>query len=577
MFFKERTVCIFIFILVFSTHGLSQHLENIKSQQPLKINGFLSTNQVFSSNTKDIYTGYYTGNMNFDIYGVQVPFTFVYSSQKTNFSHPFNQFGLHPSWKWIRVHAGYGTMTFSPYSLRGILFFGGGVELTPPGLFHCSAMYGRLARAREGDTAGGQLKPVFRRMGYGFKAGMGRGKNFADLNFFQAADDPSSLSVFPDSSGIMPEANTVVSLNAGAELFKHVMFSGEIASSAITGDIRSEVVSEKPLGWQPALWFMPPRSSTICRRAVKANLTYALSRFSFGAGYERVDPDFTTFGAYYFTNNMENYTVNASVNFFENKVSLSGNTGLQKDNLNKTNMNNNRRFVGSMSTTITPGERFNLNASYSNFTSYTNVRSTFDYINQTTPYQHWDTLNYRQISQSINASSSYQLSAGKDRRQTIAAYLTCQTSGDQAGSGLPEKSRFYNAGVSYTLGLAQPGMNIIASMNYNRNELTGTNTSTWGPAVTVSKMLLDKKMRTHFSCAWNTSFAHDASAGHVMNFRAGIAYTIRKHHHVNLNALHQWREHKGMEVEIKRYATATVTLGYVYNFSLLDNKKRNDD
>jgi hypothetical protein len=380
----------------------------------------------------------------------------------------------------------------------------------------------------------------------------------------------------PDSLSIAPKSNTVVSLNVGAELFKHVVFTGEIANSAITSDTRSEGAFEKPAGLQPATWFMSPRSSTICRQAVKANLSYVMTRFSIGTGYERVDPDFTTFGAYYFTNNMENYTVNGSVNFFENKFTLTGNTGLQKDNLNKTSMSNSNRFVGSLNANIVPNERLNLNASYSNFTSYTNVRSTFDYINQTTPYQNWDTLNYRQVSQSINANTSYQLSTDKDKRQTIALNLTYQTSGDQTGGDSSGASQFYNANASYMLGLAQQGMNITTSLNYNRNEITEANSSTWGPSVTVGKMLLDKKMRTNFSYAYNTSYTGNASTGNVMNFRIGAAYTVKKHHNFNLSMLYQLRQRKGIETETKNYNTTTITFAYVYNFSLFNKKKTNE-
>ena len=59
-------------------------------------------------------------------------------------------------------------MSFSPYTLSGHEFLGGGVELTPDKIpFKFSAMYGRLQKATEPDTLSGD--PSYKRMGGGFK------------------------------------------------------------------------------------------------------------------------------------------------------------------------------------------------------------------------------------------------------------------------------------------------------------------------------------------------------------------------------------------------------------------------
>ena len=44
-------------------------------------------------------------------------------------------------------------MSFSPYTLSGHLFLGGGVELRPQGPWTVSAMAGRLQKAIPVDTA----------------------------------------------------------------------------------------------------------------------------------------------------------------------------------------------------------------------------------------------------------------------------------------------------------------------------------------------------------------------------------------------------------------------------------------
>ncbi len=141
--------CFFFLGFLIPLH--SQQLENLKDQQALTLGGYVSASQVLtgqSSDTSSLYTynAYYTGSLNLSIYGISVPLTFIYSKQKGSFSHPFNQFGLHPSYKWVKAHVGYSGMSFSPYTLNGHLFMGAGLEADPPGLLRTAAFYGVLRR-----------------------------------------------------------------------------------------------------------------------------------------------------------------------------------------------------------------------------------------------------------------------------------------------------------------------------------------------------------------------------------------------------------------------------------------------
>lgn len=124
---------------------------------------------------RDPYSYFLSGNLNFDLYGWSVPLSFTYSNQNLGYQQPFNQYGIHPTYKWATLHLGYSSMNFSPYTLSGHVFKGIGVELRPEGKFSYSAMYGRLQRAVELDTlidlsdTQQSAQPAFRRMGYGFK------------------------------------------------------------------------------------------------------------------------------------------------------------------------------------------------------------------------------------------------------------------------------------------------------------------------------------------------------------------------------------------------------------------------
>jgi len=426
---------ILYFGIILITNSYSQNIESIIKTKSFKFSGFISTNQVLNfqpvllnandtsesaQKRKDPYTAFYTGGVNFEYRGINIPFTFVYSKQRTNFAHPFNQYALHPEYKWIKLHIGSFGLQFSPYIYNGIVMTGAGVELSPKKVYKFSAIYGQLQKKVLSDTSLSNNKPAFKRMGYAMRAGIEKDQDNAYITFLKAKDINDYLG-FIDSTKILPQENTALSFQGSKLVLKGVIIKAEYARTAYTTDIHSTMVAEG--GMKPENWFMKQKSSTIHRSAVKANLNYNNQYFSAGLGYEKVDPEYRTMGAYYFNNNFENFTINFAFNILKSKLNISTSNGLQKDNLNKTNMTDNKRIVSAYNINYTPIQKINVNASYSDFSSYTNVRSSFDYINQTSPLETYDTLNYRQISKNIVLGMSYQIQSGKIKSQSLSLNL----------------------------------------------------------------------------------------------------------------------------------------------------------
>ncbi len=146
------------------------------------------------------YTYYASGNVNFSLYGWSVPVSFSLSNQNTSFQQPFNQYSLHPTYKWVTGHFGYVSMSFSPYTVNGHMFLGGGVDLAPEGKWKMSALYGRFLKAVEPDTANENSIPAYTRMGYGVKASYGNGGDNVDIVMFHAQDDEHSIHYTPTVS-----------------------------------------------------------------------------------------------------------------------------------------------------------------------------------------------------------------------------------------------------------------------------------------------------------------------------------------------------------------------------------------
>jgi hypothetical protein len=562
----------FTFLFGYSIRLTAQNLESIGKEKPLSVSGALSLNQIFYTangiqSRRDPYSYYASGNMNVSLYGWSVPVSFAVSNQNTSFQQPFNQYSVHPAYKWITGHFGYTSMSYSPYTVNGHIFLGGAVDATPEGKWKFSALYGRFLKAVEPDTtrAGAQL-PAFKRMGYGFKATYGDAGGFVDLIMFRAKDEINSIRYVPDSLGIVPQENLVISIGAGKTLFRHFLLKAELATSALSNDIRAEQTDlSHPLAHADFLY--TPRLSSSFYNAFKTSLDYQQDFFTLGVAYERIDPQYRTLGAYFFNNDLENITVNGSASVLQGRMNVAVSAGSQHDNLDKSKISTMRRAVGSIHVNYAASQQLNLSASYSNFQTYTNIRSQFQLINQLTPYDNLDTLNFTQLSQNITATALYSFGRNNNRKQNINLNLNIQDASDRQGN-VPQNSgmRFYNFNTAYSINFVPQNMVASVSFNATINEGATINTRTYGPVASVSRAFLEKKLRTTLSSSYNTTYSDGMKINSIVNGRFTGAFSVRKKHTINLSAVVVNRE-TAREGGSKSFTEFTGMVGYHYNFS----------
>jgi hypothetical protein len=572
-FYRVSIFSVFCFTLVSS--AFAQNLEEIGKANPIKITGGVSLNQIFYTasginNRRDPYTYFASGNVNFSLYGWSVPLSFSLSNQNTSFQQPFNQYSLHPTYKWVTAHAGYISMSYSPYTVNGHIFLGGAVDLAPEGNWKFSALYGRFLKAvqPESDTAGIITNtPAFKRMGYGLKTSYSKNGSFVDLIVFHARDEVGSIALLPDSLGILPEENLVVSLGAGKTFFEHFVLKGELASSALSRDILAEEGEHThPLANMSFLY--TPRLSSSYYKAFKTSLTYQQDAYSFGVGYERIDPQYRTLGAYYFNSDLESITVNGAAALWQGKMNVAVSAGTQRDNLDKSKVSTMRRMVGSLNVNYIPNQKLNLSASYSNFQTYTNIRSQFVNINQLTPYDNLDTLNYTQISQNITATATYALGNSKERRQSISFNANVQDAADKQGEVTQNSgSQFYNLNAGYMYNMVPQNLTVSVAFNGNLNESPSISTKTLGPTASVSKSFFDRKLRATMSSSYNNTYTNSQRVSTILNGRINGSYTIQKKHNLNLSLVAVNRESK-RESSAQSFTEFTGTLGYSYAFGM---------
>lgn len=523
---------------------------DIKKNKAIQWSGGISANTILYSGNgetgREAFNYYLNGTLTARLWGLlDVPVSF----NLTNVGHSFNyptlpsRIGIHPKYKSVTAHLGNVSMSFSPYTLNGYQFLGAGVDVEPPkNHWKVSAMAGRLQKASQYDSANTIIPAAYQRFGYGVKVVYAQKLYRLGVTVFGAKDKVSSLIFKPDSIGITPKQNLVVSWNGSIMAAKDLELSAEYASSALTRDLR-DTASNSNGGKRLLTSVIGQKNSTALYKALKANLNYKYKNSVIGVGYERVDPGYETLGAYYFNNDLENVTVNVSQPFAKGKGQIAGNVGFQKDNLDDKKFGSNKRAVYALNVSLVPNARWVTTFSYSNFTTYMYIRPLYQWINQTiTPYTNLDTLNYSQVTQNTNLNVNYMFPSGTDKSQSLNFNMNYLRSADKQGGvtqfGAP--STLLMVTLGYTLALVPSQTSLTVSFNTAYNDIANTKYIFMGPTVVLNKKL-GKNLSSNLVSSYNKTTGASTMESTVFNNRLNLTWTVKTKHNFSFGIIDQAR------------------------------------
>lgn len=560
--------------------GQDIDLENIGSRMkktlkknPFKISGALSAHTIFyhsnSNNSRNPFIYFLNGTLNLGIYNWNLPVSYSFTNQGTllNYQVPwkFNRISLHPKYKWIQTHIGDINMVFSPYTYNGLIFTGAGLELNPKIPFKIALIGGRFNKAVS-DDGNPQTIPAFRRMGYGAQLKWEKEKYKITLIGFYAKDNIRSINSIPEAKGVLPQENLVLSVKASVSVHRNIEIHAELANSAITNDIRAHRLPKKSKNI--AALFIRENTSTETYNAYNGGINLNLKNTSIGIQYERIDPDYRTLGAYFFNNDLENITLNNSLNLFKGRLSLATNIGRQIDNLNQYKLKSTSRWVGAANAGLKVSEKLMIVGSYSNFIMFTNRQlNQFANINQNPllVQQPQDSVDFRQISQNTNININYIISNKKERTQTISVNYSLNDMVNKENDLVRKGglSRFHNAALTYALGFPNKKINIAVSTNYTHIYSASRTSVIWGPALSVNTSFLADKLQASFGASYNQSVSAVSQVA-ATNIRLGANYTPWKKHNFNASIIQIFRTNNRDNKPI--FNELTATLGYGYSF-----------
>ncbi|MCO5231523.1 MAG: hypothetical protein M9958_10245 [Chitinophagales bacterium] len=346
----------------------AQDFTDIKEKKPFEISGsvgaganFYASNEAYK--TRDPFNWSLYGNVNMKIYGFELPFSFNVAQFSTSYTTPFAQLGISPTYKWIKVHVGYRSMSLNPLVFDGQTFLGAGVELSP-GKFKVGGFYGRLNKAiSEGTTADRRIEPQYSRVGYGMKAGF-EGKNGSfGVQLFHAKDNKESVITILDTlNTIFPQENTVIGSNWSVTIAKVLSFTGNVGMSMLN---RNSFYPETDAstGLELPKFINKINKSNVTSAfsfAGKTGVNLSLKPIKLAVNYQRIQPDYVSLGMPYTVNDVEAYNASASTTLFKGKFNLNGAFSNQHNNLSKSLISEIHSRVGNVSVFANLGQHFNI-------------------------------------------------------------------------------------------------------------------------------------------------------------------------------------------------------------------------
>jgi hypothetical protein len=551
-------------------NALSNFRNKIAANKKLKITGGINTSATYTKSTagnlRDPFVYNIAGNLSFSWMSITIPVSMNFTNAGFSYSYQYprlpSRLSIHPKYKKLQAHIGDFSMNFSPYTMSGFQIVGGGLDVQNIKKWSFSGFYGRFQKSVEFIPNNANTLAAYARYGYGFKASNNGKKIQTVFSAIRIQDKENSLILKPDSLNIFPKSNIALSLQNKLDVIKNLKLDYEVGVSFLTNDVRSEPTA--PLFHQKLVkGIIPSNASTNFYKAFKTNFTYSIGSSNVGLGYERIDPNYQTLGAYYFTNDFENITASFAQQLFKGKLNLSWTAGLQKDDLLKEKAGSSRRLVMAINSSANFSKKFTSSFSYSNFQSFTNMKPQFQLLNQLTPYDNLDTLNFRQLTQSGNISMNYLIETSKDRSQVFNINLNLQDSYDEQ-AGVVSKgnaSQFYNLAANYTYTKVPSSTNISVGFNATYNTIAKNNSTTAGPTLMLSKMFFNKKLRANLTGAYNLSLQKEGNKQQVYTARANAAYTLFKKHQLGWSSTYMNRT-----INSKKANDFSTSINYSYSF-----------
>lgn len=569
----------------------AQDIAQIAQSDPLIISGAVGTQNTYRYTSSGNGYGSPLSNMiyaNLDIkvYGISMPFSFYYSNDNLAFNYPQFSLNMSPSYKNWTGHIGQSSMQFSPYVLN-MSFNGVGLEYNSERL-RSGVFYGVLRKAINDDPTDAFARtPQYKRLGWGLKVGYGTGRNYLDLYFLSAFDREGSLNE-QWRRYISPQENLVVGLKGCVTPCNWMSFSANAAASLFTTDTNAPrltstkdtngnestpVVDGEGAALVPGTpingnWdkIFTTRYSTNARFAGDANLNLNFRNISANVSYRLIQPEYTSLGTYYLSNNYHSLGLSANTFLFR-RLSLSANLFAQEDNLTKLQLYTTRGFVYNANASMRFAQRYNITASYNGYTQRQSDGTAI--VNDTTR------VDRRMSSFSVSPTASFE---GDVLSHSISASVNYSQNFDR-NKFVAKRNDIKTLAIGGNYVVSVNPWDVDITTTYSHQQSTGYRSKYISDVGTIDlgRSFLSEK-NLHVSAGINMCYNHIywQSKSLSIGGQCSASYTLKKDHVFSANfSLMKYGDVNTVSTRSNLDVTnINASLNYVYTFSLFSIKSK---
>lgn len=532
-----------------------------KKEKYFKISGSINIGYwINQSKKQNVVTNkvdwFIQGQPSIKVGNTNLPFSGNYSNRGLEFTQPFNQFGISPTFNNFTAHVGYRNLQYSEYIFAGVTFLGGAFDWQFKKL-RLGAFYGRFNKAIDTDAAAAAgvtytVLPSYLRMGYGFKVGLGKEKNHVDFVFTKFEDDTLSLKKRPTLQTVKPGENLSASVISKFTFLKNFNVESEGAVSVFTEDVQqAKFTFDSSLAWINQLITL--NATTSVNPAINVSLGYKNKNFGLGLKSDYIGANYRSLGAYFLQNDLFRTTINPSIQLLKNKVSFAGSWGVQNDNLVNQKAYKTTRAAHSVRMMVRPITQMIIQLNYADFG--TTQTSGLVQLNDSIRISQINrniggtfSLNFpsKIISTSINLNG--QVQSLDDLNQFTAKFTKSDISTLSAGAN------FSLDRIGVTTGVSLVYSDVVNAYNHF---------TSLGPGLSVGWSHKKSGFKFNSAANYQTRTKDGISDGDLISVNSSINYTVKKKHRFGIRQILNINSTSSTSV----YAYQQNRIGLTYGYS----------
>ncbi|MGE8377957.1 MAG: hypothetical protein ACN6PN_06380, partial [Sphingobacterium sp.] len=317
--------------------------------------------------------------------------------------------------------------------------------------------------------------------------------------------------------------NSVIGYGTRFTIFKQLYIESDGAVSLLTRDMNSTLsldsIADKTLRKLGNMLDINGTSEWFL--AFNAGIGYQAKNYGLKVNYRRVEPGFTSMGAYYFTNDVENLTIMPNYSHPSGRFRFNGSLGIEQDNVRLQKEATSKRVIGTAMVTAELTKQLGIDLNFSNF-SNNQKPNTLRFA---------DSLKIVQTTRTFGIMPRFTLSS-PTRVQMILLSVNFNSMNDYNSyfDANNAPSRDINSSqylLNYTLSLPQKKMSFNSSLSYTNLKSMGNRNSYKGISAGGTYLIANNKL----SAGTNLSYMQGNSNGNksdIFNGSLNLSYTISK-------------------------------------------------